>query len=625
MPQAAALLLADATVLNRMGRWEDSLRTAMRGAEIAGTHVRLTARRLPEREALAYASLMNDNLDLALAILAAHPDAGSDTVVAAWNALIRARALVLDEMGARHRALTASADPEIQGLVEDLRSAQQRAANLLVRGPGEVAATRHASLLADALGQVDRAEVALTGEGIGLGLRLDGDAITLSEVASRLPRGAGLLAYARVEGGDRPIYLAFVKRPDVSSAAVVSLGGTETIDHGVEAWRSEASNPRRTGSPDVAAYLVAGEALRKRIWDPVAPGLAGLERLFVVPDGSLNLINLAALPVGTDRYLIEDGPTLHLLSTERDLVWEEAPSSTGAGMLAIGAPDFGATSLFAALEPEGTTIASTAPGAQAGATVYRGRRTACRDFTSMRFQPLEATKREIEDVTDLWASSRDDADPQAASNALTRLTGDRASETAFKNRAPGNRILHVATHGFFLHGRCLSEAGGVRGIGGTASLGKTPEERSVAESPLRLSGLVLAGANHRESAGPDEDDGILTAEEIATLDLSATEWAVLSACDTGVGEVRAGEGVFGLRRATRIAGARTVIMSLWSVEDRAARDWMHALYRKRLVEDMETAEAVRAATLEVLSQRRAEERSDHPFFWAAFVASGDWK
>jgi hypothetical protein len=96
-----------------------------------------------------------------------------------------------------------------------------------------------------------------------------------------------------------------------------------------------------------------------------------------------------------------------------------------------------------------------------------------------------------------------------------------------------------------------------------------------------LSGLAFAGANKRQSARWAEDDGILTAEEIASLDLHGVEWAVLSACDTGVGEIKAGEGVFGLRRAFQVAGARTVIMSLWSVEDRATREWMAALYRER--------------------------------------------
>lgn len=145
------------------------------------------------------------------------------------------------------------------------------------------------------------------------------------------------------------------------------------------------------------------------------------------------------------------------------------------------------------------------------------------------------------------------------------------------------------------------------------------------ENPLRLSGLALAGANRRAQAKPDEDDGILTAEEVASLDLSGVEWAVLSACNTGGGEIRAGEGVFGPRRAFLVAGARTIIMSLWSVDDQATRQWMRALYEGRFQRKLSTADAVHQASLSVLRERRAKGLSTHRFYWAAFVAAGDWR
>jgi CHAT domain-containing protein len=145
------------------------------------------------------------------------------------------------------------------------------------------------------------------------------------------------------------------------------------------------------------------------------------------------------------------------------------------------------------------------------------------------------------------------------------------------------------------------------------------------ESPLLLSGFALAGANHRDAARPDEEDGILTAEEIASLNLTNVQWAVLSGCDTGVGEVRVGEGVFGLRRAFQVAGARTLIMSLWPVEDDTTRRWMKALYSNRFAKGMSTIDAVHEANLEVLRHRREAGLSTHPAFWAGFIASGDWQ
>jgi CHAT domain-containing protein len=109
------------------------------------------------------------------------------------------------------------------------------------------------------------------------------------------------------------------------------------------------------------------------------------------------------------------------------------------------------------------------------------------------------------------------------------------------------------------------------------------------------------------------------------MNLAGVEWVVLSGCETGLGELRTSEGVFGLRRAFQVGGARTVIMSLWPVEDRATRQWMSALYSGRFKKQLGTADAVRGAGLSVLRERRAKGLGAHPFYWAAFVASGDWR
>jgi CHAT domain-containing protein len=141
---------------------------------------------------------------------------------------------------------------------------------------------------------------------------------------------------------------------------------------------------------------------------------------------------------------------------------------------------------------------------------------------------------------------------------------------------------------------------------------------------MLLSGLAFAGANQRREGRPRADDGLVTAEEIASLDLGSVEWAVLSACDTGVGEVRSGEGVLGLRRAFEISGAGTLIMSLWPVRDVDATAWMSALYEARFA-GLDTAEAMRRAGLTILKGRREGGRDTHPASWGAFVAYGAWR
>ena len=161
---------------------------------------------------------------------------------------------------------------------------------------------------------------------------------------------------------------------------------------------------------------------------------------------------------------------------------------------------------------------------------------------------------------------------------------------------------------------------GTRSVGGLVG---APQQQI--DNPLVLAGLAFAGANVRGDQSALVDNGILTAEEVVGLNLQGVEWAVLSACDTGAGQIKAGEGVFGLRRAFQIAGARTVIMSLWAVGDEATAAWMRALYDARFNRRQSTPDSVRQANLRMLASRRALKQSTHPFYWAAFVAAGDWR
>ena len=196
----------------------------------------------------------------------------------------------------------------------------------------------------------------------------------------------------------------------------------------------------------------------------------------------------------------------------------------------------------------------------------------------------------------------------------TVLSGEQATEAALR-RVSGPRILHVATHGFFLRdgdtatGRTAQPAPDLTGT----RLGKWV---AWTENPLLRSGLALAGANQGKSGA---DDGVLTALEAAGLDLWGTKLVVLSACDTGVGEVRNGDGVYGLRRALVLAGSESQMMSLWPVSDRSTRDLMIAYYTN-LAQSVGRAEALRQAQLGLLRDARRR----HPYYWAGFIQSGEW-
>jgi CHAT domain-containing protein len=324
--------------------------------------------------------------------------------------------------------------------------------------------------------------------------------------------------------------------------------------------------------------------------------VAGADRTFIVPDGAINLVSFAALPTSGQRYLVQDGPPLHYLSTERDLLPDLQPVAEH-GLLLVGGPAYD-------------------DSVSAARSVANGRR-GCTPEGPLRFDDLPGTRVEVREIAALWSSRPDSA--RAAGDDVVVLSGRAATKRAVVDAARGRKILHLATHGFFL-GECGPQAVGTRSVGGLVGQSRVMPGDT---NPLLLAGLAFAGAN--AARGSSNDTGILTAEEVSALNLQGTEWAVLSACDTGLGQTTSGEGVLGLRRAFQVAGVKTIIMSLWSVEDRATQDWMVALYRARLLDRLDTIQAVRQASLTMLLNRRTRGLSTHPFYWAAFVATGDWR
>jgi len=575
-PPLAAALAGEADALAHQGRPEDALRVAIESASVRRESVLLTTRSIGEREALLYAGKDREGLNVALRLA---PRASPESRRDVWDALMQERALVLDEMGQRHHAIRELANPEVSTLAEQVAAARDVLAKTVMRGPGDSAPayTARVQTLRD---QLEFAERTLAETSAGFRRDLQARRAGFADALAALPARSALIGYVRSEGS----YLAFAIRSGEKTPSAVLLGRADRIDGQIAAWRKQIDRERdslgRDAKQNEANYRLAGAALRRSLWDPLAPYLAGAQQVYIVPDGALQLINLAALPTGPSGYLVESGPVLHLLSAERDLAAPPVPSRTGE-LLAVGNPAFSATH-------------SPAPALVSNRSLFRGDRSGCPDFAQLDFPDLPGSALEAQAIVRIW---------RAQGMEATSLIGAHATESALKELVEGKRVIHLATHGFFLPESC----------GGAAAL---------MENPLLRSGLALAGANRRASAGPNEDDGILTAEEVASLNLEGVDWVVLSGCDTGLGEIQAGEGVLGLRRAFRIAGAQTLITSLWAVGDDDARDWMTSLYRARFVDNQSTAAAVRRTSLGQLRARRAAGKSTHPFYWAGFIAVG---
>jgi CHAT domain-containing protein/tetratricopeptide (TPR) repeat protein len=634
-PTFADTQIALASTLANLHEGEAALAAATAGETTAREHLRLTVRYLPERQSLSYAANRPRGLDLVISLIGEAPGASE----AAMDALIRARAIVLDEMAAR-RSEDRAPPGDTAPLTAVLASARQRLANLVVRGPGDLSPERYVALVDAARSESEIAERNLAEQSAAFRAELNRAHVGLTEVSSSLPTGSALVSFVRyrrtvfhdvvppVPSNPHPrlspktvsSYLAFVLLPNRPPTAV-TLGPASAVDALVTRWREDiATEPFPAVGARAAprSSRVSGAALRRLVWDPLAGNLTGASRIFVVPDGALSLVPFAALPVGQRFYLLEQAAVIHYLSTERDLVpVPEAPVIPGKGLLALGGAAFDDPTVFSTEESRPRSNSKTAANTTAS---VRAAESACGSFQTVKFQPLTGTLQEVRDIATLWNASGD-----SGAEGAQMLVGRDASERAFKQEAHHFRVLHLATHGFFLGDSCSLSRSGTRAVGGLASKSHIPPAARHVDNPLLLSGLALAGANRRSAAGPQDDDGILTAEEVAVLNLQGTEWAVLSACDTGIGEIKAGEGVFGLRRAFQVAGVHTVIMSLWSVEDRAVVSWMRVLYEARLQKKLSTAEAVREASLAVLQHRRLHGKSTHPFFWAGFVAAGDWR
>ncbi len=400
---------------------------------------------------------------------------------------------------------------------------------------------------------------------------------------------------------------AFVVRPDRKDVALVPLGPSDELAKHIDRWRATYGSGKilPSGTSDPAAEL------RTRVWMPLEKHLGEVQTVLVSPDGPLHALPLGALPGKKEgNFLLEEHafaalPVPQLLPkllAPADRDFARKPS-----LLTMGAIDFDAT--------------LTEPGKFS-------------PFKPTHFAALANTGRETRLIGDLFAARF----PGATRTDLSRAD---ASKTAFFDQGPKHRYLHLATHGYF-----TEESSDSAPPPGTSLSRSAFEVRLSRDQEDLTSGVVFAGANKSLA------NGILTAVEASELDLQGVELVTLSACDTGRGKAASGQGTLGLQRSLQVAGAKTVVATLWSVDDQATRQLMEEFYRNLWVRGLPRLEALRQAQLAALrgdlgklqpSSRTKSANSPtsdsrgglkrpgmdidsrHPYYWAAFVLSGDWR
>ena len=422
-----------------------------------------------------------------------------------------------------------------------------------------------------------------------------------AEIAKHLPDGSAAISFRRYdidigedEEGRLGYYAAFVLRHD-GSLRRVELGPAAAIERALERWRTAIGIGASAGAPE--AQQKSGVELRELLVDKLREPAGDARRWIVAPDDVLHLIPLEALPQGDG--VVGDEIQIELRTHLGELTEERAKDVSARDLVALGGIDFDAP--FAKPKEAAPAVdAASKPVSRGGGSELGGDRMPPRPA---HFPVLVASGAEVAAVAGMFR-----ARPGETSQARV-LAGAEATKSALAELAPRARWLHIATHGF-------SAPEAIASLDASASSGSNFEREVRGLSPRVLCGLALAGANAPVDV-VERTRGVLTAEELAYLDLNGCELAVLSACDSSLGVRRSGQSVASLQSALHAAGARSALTARWSVSDEATSALMLAFYKGIWVDHLPKGEALWRAKNE-MRRRRSPTRE-----WAAWVLTGE--
>jgi CHAT domain-containing protein/tetratricopeptide (TPR) repeat protein len=566
---------------------------------------------LNEKDALSFAWQLYNSIDIYLSVLS---DSKADAYTIKQDdlkRLMKSKGVVSDEMFFRRKNLAFESDSVTQNLLEKYRFAVYQLSSELMGEPG-IEYDKHKQRI-DSLQRIaDSFEVELSVLSKTYANHMQERQFEVNDVRLLLPDNSMLVEYFKFnyippkpQKASTSKYLVLGLNAD-GSAEVVELGLASKIDNIVSKYRKHmtrvSSLEHAPETPDHNEYREIARELYSAVVKPLETQMKGIERIIFSPDGALNLVSFAGLIDDDSNYLIENHQ-IHYVQAGRDLNRLKQKSGSGEGLLAMADPDFNASieDILNAVETETyAAVVSSSFNLKSNTRSTNGK------LHEMTFQPLPYTRVEVQTIVDNWNSMN--------KSTASAYYGCAATEDAFNKEAPGKQVIHLSTHGYYLESKSLPD---------NEMDTINPDEAVVEENPLLQSGLVFAGCNlHGEgtdSAGLD--DGFLSAYEVSAMDLQGVDIVVLSACETGLGRVEEGEGVYGLRRSFQLAGARTVISALWKVNDKITSTMMSLFYTKS---DRIIPERMREMQLELIGKLRQHDLPDHPLNWAGFIAIGDW-
>ena len=512
------------------------------------------------------------------------------------DASIQRKGLLLKVTSEIQQIATLSNDPALKAIANNLEATRKELAAKTLSGPTAETKDNHVEVLYELEQQVNELQGQLGRASVRF--RTSIAQTSAAALEGVLGESNALVDFLVYEDKGEPKLVAgiAVKEDGDVRYELVTFENRSAIEDIIIEYRSIIQDDGADEDEQLEIGLLAYEL----IWLPIQEALGDTEYVYLIPDGTLNILPFNALVTDDEEYLIQ-ALDVHILSSARDLLPNEFRLADGQYVVLAG-PDYDSEDVVS----EEELIAAQGKRSSALQLGLRGAGTGLR---GLNFAPLPGAEEEGRIIVD-----------QVAQNDVERdvYFGRQAEEQVLANMTKPPRILHMATHGFFLEAddnlrkRLLKLQRG-------ADLQVPPP----GDNPLLRAGLAFAGINANAQFLGDIDtvnDGVLTALEVLSLNLSGTRLVVLSACETGLGEIHEGEGVYGLRRSFQEAGVAEVISSLWEVSDAGTQALMTDFY-DRLLSGQPAREALRDAQLALIDSPEW----GYPYVWSAFMIVGSYE
>jgi CHAT domain-containing protein/Tfp pilus assembly protein PilF len=559
---------------------------------------------MTERERLGFLDMFSPSFPIYFSFVHRYREKDPELIGSMYNLLLWEKGFIAGSVADMRARVEASGDAEALKLLGQLTAKRTQIAALLNVTPPDRDQWR--KQIDQLKSEADEIEKALVARSSAFAERKKLDRATWQQVRDAIGPGEAAVEFAHFRNYEKgewthtSYYAALVvTRESKDQPEYIFLGDDKQIE-GDALTRFQQSVQARGLSAEPQAELPGADAYGL-IWKPLERALAGKTRIYLSTDGILNEIPLGIIPAPGGKLLMERYD-LRLLSSTKDILRSVPPRSAAAALL-IGDPDFDMN------EQQQLAAVLKLALPQQEAPVH------------MAALSPDDRSRDLGDGSTLPRLPGTGAEVAAVANLMQQQhwkTSVYINQLALKTvveQASSPRVVHLATHGFFLPDQQIK----------ADATGPGESQPSGLEDPMLRSGLFFAGADRTLAGKPSAeglDNGVLTAMEAGNLNLRGTELVVLSACNTGQGDVKNGEGVFGLRRALEEAGAQSILMSLWSVPDRETLELMKRFYTKWLA-GMEIHKALKEAQLEMREKvKKDHDGKDLPYYWGAFVLVG---